>query len=71
MCSSDLDLYENVNDYDFRKELMKQFEVHESEWAWIGQKVDFQIYNNSSIGKLEKDIQTILTTIKINDIINA
>ena len=65
------DLYENVNDYDFRKELMKQFEVHESEWAWIGQKIDFRITNNSTMVKFKKNINSVLTKLMIDDIINV
>lgn len=35
-------------------------EVHNSEWAWIGQNFDYEIKNNGSLSMLEADVQHLL-----------
>lgn len=34
--------------------------VHYSEWAWIGEKFDYEISNNGSLGMLEADVNHLL-----------
>jgi hypothetical protein len=34
--------------------------VHESEWAWIGQKIDIELSNRSTFDALYKNIETVL-----------
>ena len=34
--------------------------IHYSEWAWIGQLMDYQLDNNGSISMLEADISHML-----------
>jgi hypothetical protein len=44
-------------------ELMEQKypEVHNSEWAWVGQQIDATIENNDTLEKLEEAIEKYLT----------
>jgi len=42
------------------KETMKKLNVHESEWAWIGQQIDYQIDNNGSLIMLESDVKHMI-----------
>lgn len=41
-------------------DLMSKHIVHYSEWAWIGQPVDYELHNNSSLLMLESDIKHML-----------
>jgi hypothetical protein len=42
------------------REQMIQWKVHYSEWAWVGQIMDYQLDNNGSISMLEADIGHML-----------
>jgi hypothetical protein len=39
-----------------RDRMEKEFQVHESEWAWIGQKLDVTIENDASIERLHQEM---------------
>jgi rhodanese-related sulfurtransferase len=41
-------------------DLMADYKVHYSEWAWAGQIMDYQLDNNGSISMLEADIGHML-----------
>ena len=41
-------------------DLMSNYAIHYSEWAWIGQKTDYNISNNGSMAMLEADIKHML-----------
>ena len=41
--------------------------IHISEWSWIGQKVDYTIYNDGTLDDLISNVRKILTQIKNND----
>jgi hypothetical protein len=41
--------------------IMDQYNVHESEWAWIGQKVDYTLVNDSTLEKLKDNVKFTLT----------
>ena len=44
--------------------------IHFSEWAWIGQKVDYTISNDGTLNDLKKTVDVVLTQIENRDIIN-
>ena len=44
--------------------------VHISEWAWIGQKIDFTINNSGTLDDLKKGVDTMLTLIEVRDTID-
>jgi hypothetical protein len=41
-------------------ELMTKYNVHYSEWAWIGEQIDYLISNNGTIAMLEADVGHLL-----------
>ena len=45
-------------------------DIHVSEWAWIGQKIDFTINNSGTLSDLKKGVENLLTLIEIRDNIN-
>jgi hypothetical protein len=53
-------------------ETMKQKypNVHVSEWAWIGQKIDYTIENNGSLIDLKRMVFNVLTEIENRDTID-
>ena len=40
---------------------MEEYNVHESEWAWIGQKVDYTMVNDSTLDNLKDNVKFTLT----------
>lgn len=40
--------------------MVDQYKIHYSEWAWVGQIMDYQLDNNGSISMLEADIGHML-----------
>lgn len=40
---------------------MDQYNVHESEWAWIGQRVDYTMVNDSTLENLKDNVKFTLT----------
>ena len=44
--------------------------IHVSEWAWIGQKIDYTINNDGSLSDLKRMVYNVLTEIENRDIIN-
>jgi hypothetical protein len=49
---------------------MKQFNIHASEWSWVGQKIDFTINNSGTLDDLKKGVDTMLTLINVRDTID-
>ena len=45
------------------KELMNSYNIHSSEWAWVGSKIDFEINNDSSIEYLKNQVEEVLHAI--------
>ena len=45
---------------DNNTDLMAEYSVHYSEWAWAGQIMDYQLDNNGSLSMLEADITHML-----------
>jgi hypothetical protein len=60
---------------DLRRLYMNDFEIHESEWAWVGQGIDYAIQNNTTKRGLYFNLMTVLTntyeTSKINKLQNG
>lgn len=50
------------NIHDFKKSMMDQIGVHESEWAWIGQPIDFLVKNNTTKEELKDSLLDVLTS---------
>ena len=48
-------------EYGFRKQMMNELDVHESEWAWVGQDIDFRIDNNTTKESLQDCLIDVLT----------
>lgn len=46
-----------------RNQHMEHFNVHESEWSWVGYNIDYRIENNNTIASLKSDIVEILTNL--------
>lgn len=44
--------------------------IHVSEWAWIGQQIDFTINNSGTLDDLRKGVKQILTLIEVRDTID-
>ena len=42
---------------------MDQYNVHESEWAWIGQRVDYTLVNDSTLENLKDNVKFTLTQV--------
>jgi len=49
---------------------MKQYGIHESEWKWIGQGIDYVIHNDGTIGDLKKNLANVLRSSFGSDIID-
>lgn len=54
--------YETARNANMQKntDLMVDYPIHYSEWAWIGQKLDYQIDNNGTMIMLESDVKHML-----------
>ena len=48
-------------EYGFRKQMMNDKGVHESEWAWVGQNIDYRIDNNTTKEELQDCLIAVLT----------
>jgi len=48
-------------EYGFKYQMMKAKGVHESEWAWVGQNIDFMIENNTTKEELQDCLNAVLT----------
>jgi len=44
--------------------------IHVSEWAWIGQKIDYTITNDGTLNDLKRTVFNVLTEIENRDTIN-
>lgn len=42
---------------------MEEYNVHESEWAWIGQKIDYTIVNDNTLDALRDNVNFTLTSL--------
>jgi rhodanese-related sulfurtransferase len=55
------DSHENIRaSRNCRDRMVDHYKVHYSEWAWVGQIMDYQLDNNGSISMLEADIGHML-----------
>jgi hypothetical protein len=61
--------YDNV--FTTRKMNQVYPDVHISEWAWIGQEVDYTIYNNSDLFHLESEVTKMLLSFEQEDILHT
>jgi hypothetical protein len=59
-----------IKNHHERKAFMAWEKVHESEWAWVGSKLDATIYNDSTKEDFEKKVIKVLTDFKQSDIMN-
>lgn len=41
-------------------EMINKYKIHYSEWAWIGQHFNYELYNEGSISMLEGDVEHML-----------
>ena len=41
------------------RKTMASFDVHESEWAWIGSEIDFNIDNDGTIVELDREVERL------------
>ena len=54
----------NITDFELRQNYMNQFNIHRSEWDWIGSDFDMVIENNSTIDALGKQVDELLLNFK-------
>ena len=50
--------------------LMEGYDIHESEWSWIGKRLDATITNDGTIDDLKIKVNTLLTTFNKSDMIH-
>jgi len=50
------EMVNNIHDEEFRTELMKKFNVHPSEWKWVGHDVDYKIQNEGTLEDLKLNL---------------
>ena len=55
-------LEKDIKTPGLRKLYMNDFNIHESEWAWVGNEIDYRIDNNTSKEGLKNGLVAILTT---------
>jgi len=53
----------NISDFELRQNYMNQFNIHRSEWDWIGCKFDYEISNDGTLQDLSNNVQNVLTQI--------
>lgn len=46
------------------QQYMEQLGIHFSEWAWIGQKIDYTIENDGTLNDLTKKVNQLLTDVE-------
>jgi hypothetical protein len=67
-------LYHYEHDSDYRRDYMKKYNVHESEWAWVGHSMNETIQNNGTKNDLKRNVISALTksfgASKINELIH-
>jgi hypothetical protein len=59
-CSTLVQMREHDISLGIRTDYMKQFNVHASEWAWVGTKFDTVIDNNSSVEQLYEQLKNLV-----------
>jgi hypothetical protein len=65
--------YDKLTDTLFDKsktEYMSTFDVHYSEWAWVGEEIDAIILNNGTVEDLKNNIVVVLTNYLGKSIMN-
>lgn len=50
----------NGGDKDALDRMLEKWKIHESEWAWIGQRFDHEILNNGDIDTLKAKVNNVL-----------
>jgi hypothetical protein len=48
----------------FSQNSLSEMGIHQSEWDWVNQKIDFEIHNNSTIEDLRLQTQQVIEKIK-------
>ena len=51
-----------ITDFELRKATMAHWNVHQSEWDWVGCNIDFEIDNNGTLQDLRNNVLGLLTT---------
>ena len=59
-CSTLVQMREHDITLGIRTDYMKQFNVHASEWAWVGTKFDAVIDNNGSVEQLYEQLKNLV-----------
>jgi hypothetical protein len=52
-----------IKESGLRKLYMNDYNVHESEWAWVGQNINYRIENNTTKEGLRLALNAVLTTL--------
>ena len=61
-CSTLIQMREHDITLGIRTDYMKQFNVHASEWAWVGTKFDAVVDNNNSVEQLYEQLKNLVLT---------
>jgi hypothetical protein len=59
-CSTLVQMREHDITLGIRTDYMKQFNVHASEWAWVGTRFDAVIDNNGSVEQLYEQLKNLV-----------
>jgi hypothetical protein len=59
-CSTLIEMREHDIALGIRTDYMKQFNVHASEWAWVGTRFDAVIDNNGSVEQLYEQLKNLV-----------
>lgn len=51
----------DLRDDDSRNEYMKKYNIHPSEWDWVGSSFDYTIFNNGNIQDLSDRVDLMLS----------
>jgi len=61
------DYLSQVFDENERRSFMKQFGIHQSEWDWVGEDLDYVIENSGSLECLQARVNELIEKIKTGD----
>lgn len=59
-----VDILSNLWLDDEREQFMKQFNIHKSEWDWVGCEFDYVVDNNGGLSDLYKKVDDMLKNLK-------
>ena len=59
-CSTLIEMREHDIALGIRTDYMRQFNVHASEWAWVGTQFDAVVDNNSTVDQLHEQLKSLL-----------